>query len=41
MEQQDERIAAAVDQEQSRLRSFVRRRVPDPVDVEDILQDVF
>lgn len=38
MEQQDERIAAAVDQEQSRLRSFIRRRVPDPV---VILQDVF
>ena len=41
MEQQDERIAAAVDQQQSRLRSFIRRRVADPVDVEDILQDVF
>ena len=41
MEQQDERIAAAVDQEQSRLRSFIRRRVPDPGDVEEILQDVF
>ena len=35
MEQQDERIAAAVDQEQSRLRSFIRRRVPDPGEVED------
>ena len=41
MEQQDERIAAAVDQQQSRLRSFIRRRVADPVDVKDILQDVF
>ena len=27
--------------EQSRLRNFIRRRVPDPRDAEDILQDVF
>src|SRR6185436_13134829 len=26
--------------EQSRLRNFIRRRVPDPGDAEDILQDV-
>ena len=38
MEQPDERIAAAVDPEQSRLQSSIRRRVPDPV---VILQDVF
>ncbi|MEO5761346.1 MAG: sigma factor, partial [Vicinamibacteria bacterium] len=39
--EQDERISAVVDREQSRLRNFIRRRVPDPGDVEDILQDVF
>jgi RNA polymerase sigma factor (sigma-70 family) len=27
--------------DQSRLRNFIRRRVPDPRDAEDILQDVF
>src|SRR4029453_7397586 len=40
-EDQDQRISEAVDREQSRLRSFIRRRVPDPRDAEDILQDVF
>jgi RNA polymerase sigma factor (sigma-70 family) len=30
-----------VTREQSRLRNFIRRRVPDPGDAEDILQDVF
>jgi RNA polymerase sigma factor (sigma-70 family) len=30
-----------VKQEQSRLRNFIRRRVPDPRDAEDILQEVF
>ena len=39
--QQDQRIADVVDREQSRLRNFIRRRVPDPRDAEDILQDVF
>lgn len=39
--EQDQRISAAIVQEESRLRSFIRRRVADPVDVEDILQDVF
>jgi RNA polymerase sigma factor (sigma-70 family) len=39
--EQDRRITEAVDREQSRLRSFIRRRVPDPRDAEDILQDVF
>jgi RNA polymerase sigma factor (sigma-70 family) len=38
---QDERISEVVGREQSRLRSFIRRRVPDPRDAEDILQDVF
>jgi RNA polymerase sigma factor (sigma-70 family) len=39
--EQDRRISEAVQQEQSRLRNFIRRRVPDPRDAEDILQDVF
>ena len=38
---QDRRITEVVEREQSRLRNFIRRRVPDPRDVEDILQDVF
>jgi RNA polymerase sigma factor (sigma-70 family) len=37
----DQRIADVVEREQSRLGSFIRRRVPDPRDAEDILQDVF
>lgn len=39
--EQDQRISEAIAHEQSRLRSFIRRRVPDPGDAEDILQDVF
>ena len=39
--EQDQRISAVVQREQSRLRSFIRRRVADPRDAEDILQDVF
>lgn len=41
MAEQDQKIAEVVTREQSRLRSFIRRRVPDPRDAEDILQDVF
>jgi RNA polymerase sigma factor (sigma-70 family) len=37
----DQRISEVVKREQSRLRSFIRRRVPDPRDAEDVLQDVF
>ena len=39
--EQDQRISEVVEREQSRLRNFIRRRVPDPRDAEDILQDVF
>lgn len=39
--EQDKRISEVVQREQSRLRSFIRRRVPDSSDVDDILQDVF
>ncbi len=41
MAEQDQRIAEVVTREQSRLRNFIRRRVPDPRDAEDVLQDVF
>ncbi len=37
----DQRITDVVKREQSRLGNFIRRRVPDPGDAEDILQDVF
>jgi RNA polymerase sigma factor (sigma-70 family) len=37
----DKRISEVVKREQSRLLSFIRRRVPNPRDAEDILQDVF
>jgi len=39
--EQDPRISETVEREQSRLRNFIRRRVPDPRDAEDILQEVF
>src|SRR6202049_1943942 len=39
--EQDQRISEVVTREQSRLRNFIRRRVPDPRDAEDILQEVF
>src|SRR5579859_4828950 len=41
MAEQDQRISEVVKREGSRLRNFIRRRVPDPRDAEDILQDVF
>jgi RNA polymerase sigma factor (sigma-70 family) len=39
--EQNQRINEVVEREQSRLRNFIRRRVPDPRDAEDILQDIF
>lgn len=39
--ERDRRISEVVRREQSRLRSFIRRRVADADDAEDILQDVF
>jgi len=39
--EQDKRISEVVKREQSRLLNFIRRRVPNPRDAEDILQDVF
>ena len=41
MRERDQRTSEAVRREQSRLLSFIRQRVPDPIDAEDILQDVF
>jgi len=40
-EEQNHRIAETVEREQGRLRNFIRRRVLDESDVEDILQEVF
>lgn len=41
MDEQDRRIAETIEREQGRLRNFIRKRVPDRWDVEDVLQDVF
>ena len=41
MTEQDHQISEIVAEERSRLRNFIRRRVPDPRDAEDILQEVF
>jgi RNA polymerase sigma factor (sigma-70 family) len=41
MTTQDRQISEIITKERSRLHNFIRRRVPDPSDVEDILQDVF
>jgi len=41
MAEQDQEISDAIDREQPRLRNFIRRRVPDQQDAEDVLQDVF
>lgn len=39
--EQDQRISEAVERERPRLRSFIRRRVADEGEADDILQDVF
>lgn len=41
MTEQDRRISEVIAEHRSRLTSFIRRRVPDPSDAEDIVQDVF
>ena len=38
---QDQGISEAIEREQPRLRNFIRKRVGDESDAEDILQDVF
>lgn len=40
-DEQDQQLSETIVREQARLRNFIRRRVPDRVDSEDILQDVF
>src|SRR5271154_7035322 len=40
MTQQDERLSEAISRDQSLLRNFIRQRVPDREDAEDVLQDV-
>src|SRR5919108_5641094 len=37
----EQRISAQIAREEGRLRSFIRKRVANPGDVEDILQEVF
>ena len=39
--EQDRQISEVIAEEQSRLRSFIGRRVPNRADAEDLLQDVF
>lgn len=39
--EQGKRISTEIERERPRLRSFIRRRVANEADVEDILQDVF
>jgi RNA polymerase sigma factor (sigma-70 family) len=41
MAQQDQQISEAIEREKSRLRNFIRKRVADQSDAEDILQEVF
>lgn len=40
MTDQDRQIAEVVASQQSRLASFIRKRVPNPADAEDLLQEV-
>jgi RNA polymerase sigma factor (sigma-70 family) len=41
MVEQDQRISEAIERERNRLRNFIRKRVADRGDAEDVLQDVF
>jgi RNA polymerase sigma factor (sigma-70 family) len=41
IDEQDQLIAEAVERDEPRLRSFIRKRVLDIGDAEDVLQDVF
>jgi RNA polymerase sigma factor (sigma-70 family) len=41
MGQQDQQISDAIERERPRLRNFIRKRVADQSDAEDILQEVF
>jgi RNA polymerase sigma factor (sigma-70 family) len=41
MIEQDLRISEVIAEERARLRNFIRKRVPNEADVEDLLQEVF
>jgi len=41
MSEQERRISEIVAEERAPRRNFIRRRVPDPADAEDIVQEVF
>ncbi len=41
MTEQDRQISEVVAEQRSRLRNFIRKRVPNDADVEDLLQEVF
>jgi RNA polymerase sigma factor (sigma-70 family) len=41
MAERDLRVSEIVAEQRTRLRNFIRRRVPDPSDAEDIVQEVF
>jgi RNA polymerase sigma factor (sigma-70 family) len=41
VDEQDRQISETIVREQARLRNFIRRRVPDREEAEDILQNVF
>jgi RNA polymerase sigma factor (sigma-70 family) len=41
MTERDRQISEIIAEERSRLRNFIRKRVPDPLDAEDIVQEVF
>jgi RNA polymerase sigma factor (sigma-70 family) len=41
MNEHDQQISEIIGRERSRLRSFIRKRVPNEADAEDLLQDVF
>jgi RNA polymerase sigma factor (sigma-70 family) len=39
--EQDQLLSSAFERERRRLLAFIRRRIPDEIDAEDLLQDVF
>ncbi|MGA7856900.1 MAG: sigma-70 family RNA polymerase sigma factor [Terracidiphilus sp.] len=41
MAEQDRQITEVVEEQKSRLRNFIRKRVPNQADAEDLLQEVF
>jgi len=41
MAERDRQLSEIIAEQRARLRNFIRRRVPDPADAEDIVQEVF